>query len=121
MAASAVIQVTGQISGSPSGGKTFGPFTLTSAAACAHTQEIVLQLGANTITLPTLPAPTGCIIVLPSANTAVVTLKGVTGDTGIAIGKTGTTVLTWDPTALPTSFVLTSASLQTTPTEISYF
>jgi hypothetical protein len=43
----------------------------------------------------------------------VTTLKGVTGDTGIALGKTGFFMLCFDPTAVPASFVLTSASTQT--------
>ena len=122
MAASATITVQGQITGLPTGTKSLGPLVISSAAACGQTTEVVLQSGANTITLPTIPAPTGCLIQLPPTNTAVVTLKGVTGDTGIAIGKTGQTLLTWDPTALPTSFVLTSASTQTgLATEISFF
>ena len=122
MAVSAVIQISGQASGGEGGGKTYGPLTITSATACLHTQVIVLQSGANTITIPTTPAPTGCIIALPSTNTAVTTLKGVAGDTGIAIGKTTRHVLCWDPTAVPASFVLNSAATQTgLVTEISYF
>jgi hypothetical protein len=85
-------------------------------------QELVLQSGANTITVPATPAPTGCIIQLPVGNTAVTTLKGVTGDTGIAIGKTGWAVIPFDPAAVPASFVLTSASTQTGLfTYISFF
>lgn len=123
MTATATINVSGDIYGSPtSGRKQIGPLSVTSANANAQTQEVVLQSGANTIAVPTIPAPTGCLIQLPVGNTAVVTLKGVTGDTGIAIGKTGITLLTWDPLALPASFVLTSASTQTgLATEISFF
>lgn len=122
MAAVATISITGQIYGTPTGSKTIGPYALTSAAANGTVQTIVLQAGANTITLPVTPAPTGCVITLPATNTSVTTLKGVTGDAGIAIGKTGTIVLTWDPTALPTSFVLTSVSTQTAlATEIAFF
>lgn len=122
MTATANVSITGTISGLPTGSRTIGPINVASAAASGAVTEIVLQSGANTITLPTLPAPTGCVIQLPSTNTAVVTLKGVTGDTGIAIGKTGSTLLTWDPTALPTSFVLNSASTQTgLVTEITFF
>lgn len=122
MTATAQITITGNVITAPTGGKVIGPISITSSTACPATTEIVLQSGANTITPPTVPAPTGCVIQLPAGNTAIVTLKGVTGDTGIAIGKTGTTVLTWDPTAVPTSFVLNSASTQTgLTTEISYF
>jgi hypothetical protein len=113
MAAAASIQVTGQITGTASGTRVIGPITLSSAAANGQVQQIVLQAGANTITIPTTPAPSGCIIVLPSTNTSVTTLKGVSGDTGIAIGKTTTTVLNWDSTAVPASFVLNSVSTQT--------
>ena len=121
MAASATITITGNVTGTPTGSTVFGG-TITSAAANSTVVQTVLQSGANTITLPTLPAPSGCMIKLPATNTAVVTLKGVSGDTGIAIGKTTTTVLNWDPTALPTSFVLNSASTQTgLITEIKYF
>ena len=113
MAAQASVSIYGQITGTPVGNQVIGPLTATSAAACGQIQELVLQSGANTITVPATPAPTGCIILLPSTNTAVTTLKGVTGDTGIAIGKTGFFMLCFDPTAVPSSFVLTSASTQT--------
>jgi hypothetical protein len=113
MAATASITVSGSIIGLPGGYDQIGPFTLSSAAANGQTQVMVLASGANTITVPALPATSGCIIVLDPANTIVTTLKGVAGDTGIAIGKTTKTVLNWDPTAPPASFVLSSASIQT--------
>jgi len=113
MAAQASVTISGQITGTPVGSQTIGPLTATSAAACGQIQELVLQSGANTITVPSTPAPTGVVIQLPSTNTAVTTLKGVTGDTGIALGKTGFFMLCFDPTAVPASFVLTSASTQT--------
>jgi len=113
MAAQASVTISGQITGTPVGSQTIGPLTATSAAACGQIQELVLQSGANTITVPSTPAPTGVVIQLPSANTAVTTLKGVTGDTGIALGKTGFFMLCFDPAAVPASFVLTSASTQT--------
>lgn len=122
MAATASITITGTITDTPAGGRTIGPITLSSAAANGQVQQIVLQSGANTITCPTTPAPSGCVIKLPSTNTAVTTLKGVSGDTGIAIGKTTTTVLNWDSTAAPSSFVLNSAATQTgLVTEIIFF
>lgn len=122
MAATATITISGNVSGLPSGTRTIGPVRAVSAAANGSVQEVVLQSGANTITVPTIPATTGCIIQLPSANTSVVTLKGVTGDTGIAIGKTTAHLLTWDPSAAPASFVLASAATQTgLVTEITFF
>jgi hypothetical protein len=122
MAAAASITISGYISNAPTGSRQIGPITLSSAAANGQIQRIVLLSGANTITVPTVPATNGCVIQLPSDNTVVTTLKGVTGDTGIAIGKTTATVLNWDPTAAPSSFVLTSASDQTgKATEITFF
>ncbi len=122
MAATAHVLIQGSIIGTLTGTRVLGPITLSSAAANGQVQQIVLQSGANTITVPTTPAPNGCIIVLPATNTAVTTLKGVSGDTGIAIGKTTTAVLNWDPTAVPASFVLSSAATQTgLITEIAFF
>lgn len=122
MTATASISIAGAVMGTVTGNRIIGPLSISSADASPIVQNVVLASGANTITPPTSPAPSGCVIVLPSNNTAVVTLKGVTGDTGIAIGKTTTTVLNWDSTAVPASFVLTSASAQTGKvTEISYF
>ncbi len=127
MAATAAITISGYISNTPTtGGRQIGPITVTSAAANGQVQSLVLQAGANTITIPTATAngvaPTGCIIQLPSTNTAITTLKGVSGDTGIAIGKTTAHMLCWDPTAVPASFVLNSVATQTgLATEITFF
>jgi hypothetical protein len=68
-----------------------------------------LTTGANTITVPTGGTTvTACTIIPPSANTIQMTLKGVTGDTGINLHLT-------DPTSLAlaagvVSFCLTAAS-----------
>lgn len=122
MAANATVTIGGQITGTPTGNTQIGPITITSAAACGQRTQIALASGANTITVPASPAPTGVLIQLPSTNTVVTTLKGITGDTGIAIGKTGVFMLCFDPAALPASFVLTSASAQTgLITEITFF
>lgn len=122
MAATSSLTIAGNVQGTSTGNRSIGPITISNATGSPIVQTVVLQSGANTITPPTSPAPAGCVISLPSTNTAVVTLKGVTGDTGIAIGKTTTTVLNWDSTAVPSSFVLNSASTQTgLVTEIAYF
>lgn len=122
MAAAASVSVSGTLTSTATGSRVIGPLTATSAAANGQVQQIALASGANTITIPASPAPTGVVIKLPSDNTQVTTLKGVTGDTGIAIGKTGWFVLCFDPTAVPASFVLTSAAAQTAKfTEIIFF
>jgi hypothetical protein len=120
--AAATINISGILTGTPTGSRTIGPIALTSSSANGQVQRIVLQSGDNTITCPTVPAPSGCIIVLPSTNTSVTTLKGIGADTGIAIGKTTTQVINWDSTAVPGSFVLTSVATQTgLVTEIIFF
>ena len=122
MAASASVTLNGTITSTPVGNRVLGPLTATSSDANWQVQLTALASGANTITVPSAPAPTGVIIKLPSNNTAVTTLKGISGDTGIAIGKTGWFAIVWDPTAVPASFVLNSASAQTSKyTEIVFF
>lgn len=121
MAATASVLIRGEVS-SPNSSKVIGPITITSVAANEVVFALALANGDNVITIPSLPAPKGCVISLPSDNDQVVTLKGVGGDTGIAIGKTGTVVLAFDPLALPASFILNSAAAQVGKiTEISFF
>lgn len=72
--------------------------------------SVTLASGANTITVPTGGGtqPTAVTIWPPNGNTTSITLKGVTGDTGIALHLT-------DPTTIAlassqTSFVLTAGT-----------
>lgn len=117
----AYLRIEGQ-SSSVSGTHKIGPIELSSATPSGQVTQVVLQSGANTITVPSTPATSGCVITLPSTNTALTTLKGVSGDTGVAIGKTGSIVLSWDSANPPSTFVLTSASTQTgLVTEITFF
>lgn len=68
-----------------------------------------LASGANTITVPTGGStPTGVTIIPPAGNTVVLTLKGVSGDTGIALHLTDPTSLAL-PTSV-TSFVLNASA-----------
>lgn len=64
-----------------------------------------LVAGNNTITLP--PAtPVAATIIPPEGNEETLTLKGISGDTGIRLHPTDPTVLTFDPDALPANFIL---------------
>ena len=70
-----------------------------------------LSSGANTITVPTGGSTVVCAtIVPPSGNTQTITLKGVTGDTGVAIHKTDPSSVALDSV---TSFVLTAGGTVT--------
>jgi hypothetical protein len=69
-----------------------------------------LASGANTITVPVVSgfAVTGVTIVPPAGNAVALTLKGVTGDTGVRIHNTDPTSLGLDSAVV--SFCLTAGS-----------
>lgn len=75
------------------------------AASPGEIENVVLATGPNTITPPT--GTTAVTILPPIANTIGITLKGVTGDTGVPLGLV-------DPSTISlaglTSFVLTAVS-----------
>lgn len=69
---------------------------------------VALTTGANTITPPT--GATGCTIVPNPTNAEALTLKGITGDTGIALALTSPTSLGLAGTG---TFVITAAGATT--------
>jgi hypothetical protein len=71
---------------------------------------VILSLGANTITAPVVSGivVTGLMIIPPVGNKNLITLKGVTGDTGIALHLTDPTSLSLDTTFV--SLVLNAAA-----------
>lgn len=91
MAASATVNITISVTGLPAGTETIAPTAITSATAVGQIQTV--NLTASTFfafSVPSIPnAPTGVLIIPPSGNTVTLTLKGVTGDTGIALSLTG--------------------------------
>lgn len=74
--------------------------------------EVVQTLasGTNTITAPVVSGlvVTALTIIPPSGNVNLITLKGVSGDTGVALHKTDPTSLALDTTF--TSLILLAAS-----------
>src|SRR6266700_3901611 len=79
-------------------GDATGSETLSAANNATSVGDITSQdlvNGANTITVPAATGQTctAVTIVPPAANGTAITLKGVSGDTGIAISKT-------DPTSI---------------------
>jgi hypothetical protein len=121
MAANSTINLTGTIAGLSGGSRVIGPLTFVSAAANGQTLEVTLASGDNTITIPSSPATSGCVIVLPSSGGANTKLKGNAGDTGLNIGTNGWVVLTWTTGTPPTALILNSFALQTGVTEIIFF
>jgi len=71
---------------------------------------VTLASGANTLTAPVVSGlvVTGLTIIPPAGNTALITLKGVTGDTGVKLHPTDPTSIGLDSTF--TSLVLNAAS-----------
>jgi|SRR5665213_2807474 len=71
---------------------------------------ISLVLGANTITAPVVSGivVTGLTIIPPAGNVNLITLKGVTGDTGIPLHLTDPTSIALDTTFV--SLVLNAAA-----------
>lgn len=69
-----------------------------------------LSSGANTITVPTAGSsiPSAVTIVPPEGNEQTLTLKGITGDTGIRLHDTDPTTIALDESV--TSFVLTAGA-----------
>lgn len=70
-----------------------------------------LSSGNNTITLPISTGVTvkAATIIPPADNVTAITLKGVAGDTGVAISKTDPTSIAFD-TPAPVSFVLNAGA-----------
>lgn len=110
MAGTGNVTVTGNVTGNPGGARTFGPITITTAAAVESDQTVALSSGNNTITVP---AGSTCVLLLgpnavnPTPNPAyggVLTLKGVAGDTGTVLSAKLPTLISWDTP--PASFVV---------------
>lgn len=112
MSATGTITISGSIEDLPGGSKTIGPITIDLTAASGVTTDLVLASGDNTITLPTAVVPTGCIIVFDSTSTTTKKLKGVAGDTGITVKKTGVCVMTFDASP-PTNFIINASAADT--------
>lgn len=78
------------------------------ASSPGQSDIITLASGANTITPPSGgTTPVAVTIIPPTGNTETITLKGVTGDTGVVLHKTDpTTIALNSPTD---TFVLTAS------------
>lgn len=78
-------------------------------------QVINLSSGNNTINAtvcPALPQAGGVVLIPPTGNGQLLTLKGITADTGISISRAAPTVYTFSPTP-PSSFVINAGGAVT--------
>jgi len=109
--------VAGNTTGAPTGSRTFGPFTITATSAVDQTLVVSLVNGANTVTVPS--GATAAILAPPNATSpapnpsygGTLTLKGVTGDTGVAISNKWPTVIPFDSST--TTFVVNATATGT--------
>ena len=107
------------VTGGADGSWSLGPATRLMATAVGAETIVTLAVGPNTITVPA--GATNAIIIppndaYPQPNPnwgGTLTLKGVTGDTGVPISSFFPTVLPFDATNTPSSFVLTATAIGT--------
>lgn len=107
MAVTAVRSTTIQFSGDIAATNTFA--AANNVASPAEIELEALASGPNTITPPV--GAKACTIIPPTGNTVLITLKGVTGDTGVVLHLTDPTTIALNNYA--TTFCLTAASAVT--------
>ena len=108
MATTAAKTITITLTGDVAGTQTFSPASNTTSAA--KIDIVSLSTGANTITVPSVTGftVTGVVIAPPAANTNLITIKGVSGDTGVALHKTDPSYIALDSSVA--TFVLNAAA-----------
>jgi hypothetical protein len=98
-------RIYGSVTGLPSGTKSVDLTVTAGASAPDETDQLTIN-GFQALTVPT--GATAVLIIPPSANANAITLKGVTGDTGVLISKTQPTLVTLGTS--PSIGLLTAAS-----------
>lgn len=96
-------------------GDVTGTETVSAASNAASPGAIELKTlasGLNTITVPTGGSTVvSCTVIPPTGNAISITLKGVTGDTGVRLHNTDPTTIAIDSSV--TTFVLTTGAIVT--------
>lgn len=110
MAVTAVRRIAIELSGDVDAAHTYS--AANNIASPGQIDIVTLASGANTITPPTGGStPVACTIIPPSGNLNTITLKGLTGDTGVVLHKTDPSVIALNS---PTNtFVLTASAIIT--------
>lgn len=80
-------------------GDVVGTETLSAASNAASPGSVTVQTLASGFNSVTVPSTTGvtvvaCTVVPPTGNTTAITLKGITGDTGIRLHNTDPSTIT---------------------------
>lgn len=94
MTGSGTFSISGAVTSLLTGSKAIGPLVITSADAVAETRTFPCDTGNTTIEVP--DGAVAAIVVPDPTNTASLHLKGVTGDTGIAISAVNAFLLSFD-------------------------
>lgn len=120
--ATGVVTLTGSTSGGADGARTFGPFSIQIAATVDETLPVALTNGATTVNVP---SGATCMAILPPNMVApgyvapnpgysgTLTLKGVSGDTGIPLSLKFPSLLSWDAATAPASVVIAATGTTT--------
>ena len=113
------INLMAAVSGGPDGARTFGPLAITANTAVTAETSVTLVAGSVTVAVPA--GATAVVLFPPNSINPVpnpafggsLSLRGVAGDTGIALSPKWPTVIPFDPVNPLTSFVLTSTAVGT--------
>lgn len=116
MANQGSLTLTAQFSNPLGPNQTINPGTQNYTNVVGSTLAIALSSGFNTITIPT--GTTTVVVQLPTGNATAVTLKGVTGDTGIPLAVTS--FAKFDPVSGTASFGITAGSAISAFTYITF-
>lgn len=92
MAVSGSWRVYGSVTGLPSGTRAVDVSVNVGTGVDVTQQIVAVGAGFNSVTVPT--GYTAVLIVPPSGNAQTITLKGITGDTGVPLSPTQPTLLT---------------------------
>lgn len=119
MAGTGNLQIVANATNLATGSETFGPFTTVVSSAVVYAQNV----SVSTNTAISLPTGLTCLVIVgpngvyPAPNPSyggTLTLKGVSGDTGINISAKYPTVLEWDTTTTSPSSIVINATVATT-------
>jgi hypothetical protein len=112
------VTIEGTINTVPPGSASIQTTITASASNLIQIINQVLASGANTISVPSWAV--GVLIEPAPTNTIALTLKGVTGDTGVGLSPTNPTLISF-PASPPSTFVVTAATVTTTETTFTFF
>ncbi len=101
------LTINGSVTSLQSGAKVIGPLTISATGTIGQTNDVTLTSGDNTVAIPA--TATACVIVPSTANTAVLKVRTVNGDTGITVSKTLPCVLSFD-TSPPATLYINAAA-----------